>query len=202
MSVKIFPRHFPLSGLSPPYNAFSIFYFSPFSSSTANPYVSIMNLRKTVSITNTKVTTTQSDSLRTNITDNIYYPDSLTANISQPVEVTTRTSSTWNDTQTHFSVNSNSVHSNPNNSKIFNSVQNQHQIPRGNSLTRSNHAHRYNPIKNNTGINQNQVGFQNENFPNHFTLNIDKITKKVTRQFVLLVMMLERTKMWKAKNRI
>ena len=49
-----------------------------------------MNVPKTVSVTNTQVTTTQFDSLNTNLTDNMNLSDCFTANISQPFEVTTR----------------------------------------------------------------------------------------------------------------
>ena len=59
-----------------------------------------------------------------------------------------------------FQLTTHSVHSNTNNSIIFNSSQNQPQIPVTNPLVRINHAEQYNPTINNSQNNQNQASVQ------------------------------------------
>ena len=64
-----------------------------------------INPTATFSVTITQVTTTQHDSLRTNINDNMNQSDFFTADISQPFEVAARTINTRIYTLADFSIN-------------------------------------------------------------------------------------------------
>ena len=103
---------------------------------TVNPTAITMNEPRSVSVTTTQVTTTQTDSLNTNLPDNMNLSDSFTANMSYPFQVATRTINTRNDTQDGFSVNNTSSTRSNNNSIGFNLGQNQPQIPATNPLVR------------------------------------------------------------------
>ena len=115
---------------------------------TVNPTAIIMKEPESVSVTNTQATTTQADSLNTNLTDNMNLLGSSPVNMSYPFQ-TTRTINTRNDTQDDLSINNtNSIRSN-NNSTGFNLEQNQSHVPATNPLVRFNNVQRYNSNTNN-----------------------------------------------------
>ena len=64
-----------------------------------------MNIPKTVSVTNKQVTTTQSDSLRTNLTDNMQLTQMLSLQIfPNLLKLIMHTINTRNDTQTEIHI--------------------------------------------------------------------------------------------------